>query len=312
MNALGRHQAHGAGQRRRDKAGQLAVGRAGAGHVVVHAAQIGAQRLHARHHAVEHRGKAVYVGVFAVKLGHGILLGRGIAVCQLAFNFAARRAQALRGKAGQLGALRRNPDGVRADAAVQKAHAVHGVHAVHHGAQQHKRLLLRQGLFPAGKVARKRRALVRLAHGIGRVVRLHHVQHRHKALGAAKAHQAAVKVGKIHAGGFKQHLAPGARQHAAVCGARGANRDGHILLNGDAAHLFAVNGAVSNALAVQAKAFAYGVAPCKQRVRRQRAGGVGVHKALAAVRAALRAKLYIGHAVVADDLLGHRPSPLLF
>ena len=111
---------------------------------------------------------------------------------------------------------------------------------------------------------------------------------------------------------YAKELAPGARQHAAVCGARGANRDGHILLNGDAAHLFAVNGAVSNALAVQAKAFAYGVAPCKQRVRRQRAGGVGVHKALAAVRAALRAKLYIGHAVVADDLLGHRPSPLLF
>ena len=189
---------------------------------------------------------------------------------------------------------------------------MHGVHAVHHGAQQHKRLLLRQGLFPACKVARKRRALVRLAHGIGRVVRLHHVQHRHKALGAAQAHKAAVKVCKIHAGGFEQHLAPGARQHAAVRRTRRTDRDGHILLDGDAAHLFAVNGAVSNALAVQAQAPADGVAPRKQRVRRQRASRVRVHKALAAVRAALRAKVHIGHAVVADDLLGHRPSPLLF
>lgn len=90
-----------------------------------------------------------------------------------------------------------------------------------------------RGSSRAGKVARKRRALVRLAHGIGRVVRLHHIQHRHKALGAAQAHKAAVKVCKIHAGGFEQHLAPGAAGSTrAVCRARRTNRDGHILFDG--------------------------------------------------------------------------------
>ena len=278
---------------------------------IVHPAQVCRHGRLAREHAVKQRAQAIDIGVFSVKFRHGVLLRRSITVEHLALQLAVRGAQAQRGIARKLGRARFGDEHrLGADAPVQQAHAVHGLHAIDHRAQQQKRLALRQRLGPLLQISEQRRALVRLAHSVSGIVFLNQVQHLHQAVVAPQRDKAAVQVHKIHARRLEQHLAALARYDAAVAGTRGADGDGHIFLDNHAARGAVVYGSVQNALAVQRQHTADGIAPGQQRVDGQRAGGIGILKALPAVRARGQARIRVGQAVAANDLFAHGLYPL--
>ena len=82
-------------------------------------------------HPVEHRRKAVFVGVAALKLGSGILFRSRISLKQLLMQAAACGAQTHGRIAGQPGAaIVQHPDVLGADAPVDQPHLMHGRHAV--------------------------------------------------------------------------------------------------------------------------------------------------------------------------------------
>ena len=157
LHALAGSKAHGPRDGRRDKARDLLIHRMGRRQGIVHPAQVCRHGRLAREHAVKQRAQAIDIGVFSVKFRHGVLLRRSITVEHLALQLAVRGAQAQRGIARKLGRARFGDEHrLGADAPVQQAHAVHGLHAIDHRAQQQKRLALRQRLGPLLQISEQR------------------------------------------------------------------------------------------------------------------------------------------------------------
>ena len=280
------------------------VHRPGAGVGVRHQPLCRRDRTLAADHSVDHRRKAVFIGVAALKLGGGILLRGRVTLVQLLVQAAARRAQPHRRVAGQPGAaVFQHPDVLRADAPVHKADLVHGGHAVEHRLQHGADLLRRQRAGMLIQPAAQRHAAGVFHHGIDGVVFLEHVQHRLQAVGRGDALDGAVKVGKVHPGGLEQHLAAQFGPQGGVHPPLRRQRQGHILLDGHPEAPDVLRAPVQDALTVDPFDLADGIPPAQHRAHRQTARRIAPCEHPAAMRASRRALVQLRKAVRADD--GH-------
>ena len=183
---------------------------AGFGVGVRHQPLGGGHRAQAADHPIKDGGKAVFIGIAALKLGGGVLLRGRETLVQLLVEAASGRAQAHGGVARQPGpAIVQHPDVGRADAPVHQPHLVHGRHALKHGLQHgtgggrlHGAGVIFQPFLQGPSTGV-------LHHGVDGIVLFKHVQHGFQAVGRGDALDGVVEVRKIHPGGLEQHLAAG-------------------------------------------------------------------------------------------------------
>ena len=261
-------------------------------------------------HPVEHRRKAVFVGVAALELRRGILLRGRVALVQLLVEAAARRPQAHRRIARQPGAaIVQNADVGRADAPVHKPHLMHGLHPPEHRLE-HRAGLLRRHSAVLFEPLLKRTAAGVLHDGVDRVVLFKDVQHRLEAVGRGDALDEAVEVGKVHPGGLEQHLAAGLRAEDAVLSPLCGQRQGHILLDGHAERPGVLDAPVEDALAVHALDVPHRIPARQHRARGETARRVAPCKLPAAVGALCSPLFQLLHTVWTNALSLHvGPSP---
>ena len=289
-----------------------AVHGAGAGVGVRHHTLGGRHRGLPAHHAVEHRCKAVFVGIAALKLRRGILFRGRIPLVQLLAQAASGGAQAHRGVTRQTApAVGHHPEVLRADAPVHQPDLVHGGHALKHRLQHGTGVVRAQRRALRFQPLVQRGAAQILHHRIHGVVGLHHVQHGFQPGGRGDALQRPVQVGKVHAGGLEQHLAAGLGLQDAVRAPLGRQGHRQIFLNGHPEAAQVLHAPVQDALPVQAPHLAHGVAPGQHRAHGQAAGGVAPRKHLAAVHTAVGGVGQLPHAVRTQAFLLHSSLPFV-
>ena len=280
--------------------------RAGAGVGVRHQPLCRRNRALPADHPVDHGGKAVFVGVAALKFGGGILLRCRVALVQLLVQAAARCAQTYGSVTRQAcPAVFQHPDVLRADAAVHQPHLMHGRHTVKHRLQH---IASRLGRNRAGTLIQpllQRDAAGVFHHGVDGVVLLEHVQHGLQTVCRRDALDGAVEIGKVHPGGLEQHLAAQLGPEQRVRAPLRRQRQGHILLDGHPEPPDVLHAPVQDALAVDALHLAHGIPPGQQRAHRQAARRVAPGQYPAAVRAHRHPALQLAHAVRADAFCFH-------
>ena len=237
-------------------------------------------------HAVGHRRQRVHIGVTAGELRRRILLRRGIARVQLAFQLTAAGAQRQRTVTGEAGrAVNGQHDVFRADAAVDQPRLVQLGDPLHDGLQNGASLGGGQRAAAQTKVMGQRHALFGFFHRIHGVVFLQHIQNLGQAGGGGDVPQVIVQVLEIHTAGLEQHFPALLGHQGSVQIAAVAEGDGKILLDEHKPLFLIENAPVAQAVPIGAEIAADGIPPGQLGSQRQRPLRVLVLQAAPAVGA---------------------------
>ena len=160
-----------------------------------------------RDHPVADCRQCVNIGIAAAELGGGVLLRRGVARVQLAFQLAAAGAQGQCAVARQAGrAVNGQQDIVRADAAVDQPGGMQQRHTLHDGLQQGARLGRGQCAAAQVEIVGEGHALLVLLHSVDRVVFLHDIEDGGQAGGRGQVVQIVVQILEVHAARLEKDL----------------------------------------------------------------------------------------------------------